>query len=64
VLLAMTAIGRWIPAFGKVLEETQFYAWAILAIALLLAGTYIQKNAAAGARRFRFVQPMAGRWRS
>lgn len=60
VLLAMAAMGQWVPAFGKVLQETQFYAWAFLSSVLLLAGAYIQKSAAAGPSRFRFVQILAG----
>lgn len=60
VVLAVAAIGWWIPVFFKDLQETPFYAWALLAAVLLLAGAYIQKDLPAGTRGFRFVQPLAG----
>lgn len=61
VIGIVAAIGQWIPAFGAVLQETQFYAWAFAAAALLLSGAYIQrKNAAIPGHHFRFVQPLAG----
>lgn len=54
------AIGDWIPAFGSLLQSTQFYAWAFLASVLLLSGAYIERTALARGRGFRFVQSFVG----
>jgi hypothetical protein len=51
IILAFAGIGQWIPAFGKLLEETQFYVWAFLAAALLFSGDYIQRKGSAQKRR-------------
>lgn len=60
VILAVGGIAQWIPTFGKVLAETQFFVWALLASALILSGAYIQKmSALVSERRFRFVQILA-----
>ncbi|HYA62008.1 MAG TPA: hypothetical protein VED66_02325 [Candidatus Sulfotelmatobacter sp.] len=59
-IFALAAIGQWIPAFGTLLNETRFYAWAFLASALLLSGAYIQRKSFVPAKRgFRFIQPLA-----
>lgn len=57
--VVFTALGVWIPGFGRQMQETQLYAWLLVGSLLLLAGAYIQSRVEAPpGRRFRFVQPI------
>jgi len=58
--LAVAAMDKWIPALAMDLQQTQLYAWAILASALLLVGAYLQRNIPEGRHGFKFVQPLVG----
>ncbi|HVM74200.1 MAG TPA: hypothetical protein VMT75_01075 [Candidatus Saccharimonadales bacterium] len=59
-VLLFVVIGEWIPGFGRLMQETQLYAWLLAGAALLLAGAYIQSRGKTRAGRgFRFVQPIA-----
>ena len=60
-VLLFVALGEWIPGLGRLMQETQIYAWILVGAALLLAGAYIQsRGKTASGRGFRFVQPIAG----
>ena len=59
-VLVFAALGEWIPGFGRLMQETQLYAWLLVGGALLLAGAYIQsRGKVQPGRGFRFVQPIA-----
>lgn len=61
VIGAALVISQWIPAFGALLRETQFYAWAFVVAALLLSGAYIErKSATPGSRGFCVIQLLSG----
>ena len=60
ILLTVAAIAQWIPTFAVLLTETQFYAWASIAVVLFLVGAYIQRKAPpANPRGFRVIQSVA-----
>jgi hypothetical protein len=60
-ILTIAAMGQGILGLRSVLQETQFYAWAFVAAALLLSGAYIHsRGSRTGKRGFRFIQPLAG----
>ena len=61
VILTCSAIGLWIPEFARVLDASRFYAWALIAAALLLVGAYIQSRSSPVKKRgLCFIQPLAG----
>jgi len=60
-ILLFVTLGEWIPGFGRLIQETQLYAWLLVGGLLLLVGAYLQsRGKAAAGRGFRFVQPIAG----
>jgi len=55
-VVAIVALGQWIPLFGKTLELMQFYAWAFVALTRILCVAYILREKSSGAQPFRMAQ--------
>jgi hypothetical protein len=59
-VVLFVGIGEWIPGFGRLMQETELYAWLLVGGVLLLVGAYLQtKGKPPNGRGFRFVQPIA-----